>query len=201
MRLGTHMQTFRFKLSAGCVRPPVLIVAALSVSLFVEGCGEKRLKVRPWETALTVRPLIPIAAPGYKPDPPEASAPNLAWELPAPPSALNVSRQPVRPRVPVQTSTESGDARRPAAPSLEPELSPQEIALAQQQMSDSVAIAQKNLDLTKGHKLGPIQADLGSKVISFLQESREAARQGDWARARNLAKKAQVLSEELAASF
>jgi len=42
---------------------------------------------------------------------------------------------------------------------------------------------------------------LTSKVSSFLQESKLAARDGDWTRARNLAKKARVLSEELAASL
>jgi hypothetical protein len=38
-------------------------------------------------------------------------------------------------------------------------------------------------------------------VNSFLQESRGAAKDGDWTRAKNLAKKAQVLSEELADSL
>jgi hypothetical protein len=38
-------------------------------------------------------------------------------------------------------------------------------------------------------------------VRSFLAEAREAAHVGDWTRASNAAKKAQVLSEELAASL
>ena len=66
-------------------------------------------------------------------------------------------------------------------------------------MNESVAIAQKNLDAAKGRTLNPTQSDLASKVTSFLQESKDAAREGDWTRARNLAKKAQVLSEELSA--
>jgi hypothetical protein len=38
-------------------------------------------------------------------------------------------------------------------------------------------------------------------VRSFISDAREAGRAGDWARARDLAKKAQVLSEELADSL
>lgn len=64
-------------------------------------------------------------------------------------------------------------------------------------MNESVAVAQKNLDATRGRTLNANQSDLASKVASFLQESKDAARDGDWTRARNLAKKAQVLSEEL----
>ena len=59
----------------------------------------------------------------------------------------------------------------------------------------------KNLNSAKGRSLNPTQADLNSKVAAFLQESKQAVREGDWTRARNLAKKAQVLSEELAASL
>ena len=87
------------------------------------------------------------------------------------------------------------------APLLEPQLTPQEVASAQQQLNESVAIVQKNLDVAKGRPLNPTQADLSSKVTSFLLESKQAVHDGDWTRARNLAKKAQVLSEELAASF
>jgi len=68
-------------------------------------------------------------------------------------------------------------------------------------MNDSVAIAQRNLDAAKGRTLNPTQTDLASKVTSFLRESKDAVRDGDWTRARNLAKKAQLLSEELAASL
>jgi hypothetical protein len=46
-----------------------------------------------------------------------------------------------------------------------------------------------------------MQSDLVSKIVSFSDEARKAASEGDWTRARNLAKKAEVLSEELAAQF
>ena len=46
-----------------------------------------------------------------------------------------------------------------------------------------------------------MQSDLASKVRSFLAEAREAANVGDWTRASSAAKKAEVLSQELAGSL
>jgi len=166
-------------------------------AVFLPGCAEKQVKVRPWAASINVRPNIPVPAPGYQPHYLDDSAPDLPWDFPPPPSSLNVTRQPARPRVPAQQPSEAIESRQPTAPSLAPELSPQEIAAAQSQMNESVAVAQKNLDATRGRTLNANQSDLASKVASFLQESKDAARDGDWTRARNLAKKAQVLSEEL----
>jgi hypothetical protein len=42
-----------------------------------------------------------------------------------------------------------------------------------------------------------MQADLASKARGFVSDARDAARAGDWDRARSLAKKAQILSQEL----
>ena len=178
-------------------RFPLAFLAAAAV--FLPGCAEKQIKVRPWIASINVRPNIPVPAPGYEPRYADEAAPDLPWDFPPPPSGLSVVRQPARPRVAPQQPSEAIDSRQPTAPSLAPELSPQEISAAQAQMSDSLSIAQKNLNATKGRSLNPTQSDLASKVASFLQESKDAAREGDWTRARNLAKKAQVLSEELGA--
>jgi hypothetical protein len=169
-------------------------------ALLMPGCAEKKITApRPWTAVVNVRPILPAPAPAGPADA-EDSAPDLPWDFAPPASNLSVTRQPARPRVLVQQPAEA-DLTKPAAPSLAPQLSEQEIAVAQSQMNDSVAIAQKNLAATKGRTLNPTQTDLASKVTSFLQESKEAVRDGDWTRARNLAKKAQLLSEELAASL
>jgi hypothetical protein len=84
---------------------------------------------------------------------------------------------------------------------LVPELSPQETAAAKQQFAESVTVVEKNLAAGRGKNLTAAQTDLVSKVNAFISEAREANGEGDWARARNLAKKAQILSEELVASF
>ena len=84
---------------------------------------------------------------------------------------------------------------------LAPQLSDREIADAQQQMNQSITVAQRNLANAKTRQLNATQIDLAAKVNSFLDESKSAVRDGDWTRAKNLAKKAQVLSEELAQSL
>ena len=84
---------------------------------------------------------------------------------------------------------------------IAPSLSPKETSAAQQQTNESLAIAEKNLAATKGKNLNATESDLVSKIQSFIKDARDAARLKDWARARGLAKKAQVLSEELAGSF
>lgn len=182
-------------------RPAARFFLPVLAIVLSQGCAEKQLRVRPWQTAMAVRPNIPVPAPGYKPESPESSAPDLIWQIPSPPSALNIDRQPIRPHVPVVQPAEPAEVHKPAAPSLEPQLSSQEIAAAQQEMNESAAAAQKNLGAAKGHRLNPTQTDLVSKVTSFLEESKQAVQEGDWNRAKNLAKKARVLSEELAASL
>jgi len=84
---------------------------------------------------------------------------------------------------------------------IAPELTPQESAVAQQQTSQSLGIAEKNLESARGKNLNAAQADLVSKIRGFIKDAREAAQITDWSRARGLAKKAQVLSEELTGSL
>ncbi len=84
---------------------------------------------------------------------------------------------------------------------ISPQLTPQESAVAQQQANQSLGIAEKNLASVRGKKLNSTQADLISKITGFIKDAREAANIADWNRARSMAKKAQVLSEELAGSL
>ena len=84
---------------------------------------------------------------------------------------------------------------------IAPSLSAKETAVAQQQTNESLNIAEKNLAATRGKNLNAAQSDLVSKILGFMKDAREAEQITDWTRARSLAKKAQVLSEELAGSF
>jgi hypothetical protein len=177
------------------------LLAALTAVALLQGCAERKPHASPWATAIAVRPRLPQPAPGYHPPAFDDIAPDLNWDFSPPLSRLAVVRQPARPHVAAQPAPETSGAAKGEAPLLAPQLSEQEISAAQQQMNESIAITQKNLSSTKGHKLNPTQSDLASKVNSFLQESRGAAKDGDWTRAKNLAKKAQVLSEELADSL
>jgi hypothetical protein len=80
-------------------------------------------------------------------------------------------------------------------------LTPAETAAAQQQTNQSLSVAGRNLETTQGKTLNGAQADLASKIRSFIAEARDAAQIGDWIRARNAAKKAEVLSQELTSSL
>jgi hypothetical protein len=101
--------------------------------------------------------------------------------------------------VPTQPPSEA--TTRTEALSLAPQLSQQEVAVAQQQMNESISVTERNLATAKAHQLNQTQTDLWAKVNSFLEESKAAAKERDWGRARNLAKKAELLSEELAGSL
>jgi hypothetical protein len=73
--------------------------------------------------------------------------------------------------------------------------------VAEQQANQSLRVAENNLQSARGKNLNATQMDLVSKIRGFIKDAREAAKITDWSRARSLAKKAQVLSEELADSL
>jgi hypothetical protein len=179
------------------------ILSFIAAASLVTGCAEKHAHVIPWATASQVRPRIPTRAPGYNPPPIDEAPPDLPWDFEPSTGNLVVTRQPARPRMAsAQPAPEpSGTFSKTEAPLLAPQLSEQEAAAARQQMNESISAAQRNLDSTKNHRLNAAQTDLASKVNSFLEESKAAAKDRDWTRAKNLAKKAQVLSEELAQSL
>ena len=84
---------------------------------------------------------------------------------------------------------------------IAPQLTAQESAVAQQQTNQSLSIAEKNLESARGKTLNAAQSDLVSKIRGFIKDAREASQSADWSSARSLAKKAQVLSEELVGSL
>ncbi len=152
----------------------------------------------PWATAVQVRPVT-LQQTAETNDP----LPELRFELP--PSAsrvMTVRSGPPRPRGSAPpTATTGNGAEKSEAPTIVPQLTPQEFAAAQQQTNESLSIAEKNLGAARGKTLSGAQIDLVSKIRGFIKDAREAAQITDWSRARSLAKKAQVLSEELASSL
>ena len=130
-------------------------------------------------------------------------APELQMDLPTFPSHLMTVRSaPPRPHLSTPSPGTAGtDAEKLEAPMIAPQLSPQETVAAKQETNQSLSIADKNLARTSGKRLNAAQSDLVSKIKGFQKDAREAAEVGDWSHARGLAKKAQVLSEELAGLF
>jgi hypothetical protein len=153
----------------------------------------------PWATAIQVRPMLQAHAA----DDANLDAPQFNLDI-ASLALVPIRTAPPRPHVSPPPSPLPAapvtDAEKPEAPTIAPQLSKEEFAAAQQETNQSLDIAEKNLAAANGKRLTAAQTDLVSKIKGFLKDAREAARAGDWARARNLAKKAQVLSEELARS-
>lgn len=185
-------------------RAPLLVsLTSFSLAFLSSGCIFHRRPNIPWATAVQVRPLPqPHTLP---PDDLDFDAPVLNLDL-APLVALMVPIRSAPPRPHVNPSPAPAanapvaDAGKPEAPTIAAQLSKEEFAAAQQETTQSLDIAEKNLASTRNKRLNPAQTDLVSKIKGFLKDAREAAQAGDWARARNLAKKAQVLSEELVRS-
>ena len=153
-----------------------------------------------WQTAAQVRPKIPQLIPPAG-DEPRDEIPNLEMEFPPVPRLASVRMVPARPRTANPVAVESGTtatAVKPVEPIIAPQLSTQESEEARRLTQQSLDAAERNLSATRGKTLNAIQSDLASKVRGFMDDAREAMSNVDWTRARTLANKAQVLSEELA---
>jgi hypothetical protein len=169
-----------------------------SGAILLSGCAARKKPAIPWGTAVLVRPIVP-----QRPAPTvdlRDPLPDLRMEIPPPPAPLATRTAPARPRSVAPGGNPNATAGKPNTPQIVPELSTQESTLLQRETDQSLRTADQNLAATSGKSLNATQADLASKVRSFISDAREAGRAGDWARARDLAKKAQVLSEELAGS-
>jgi hypothetical protein len=176
----------------------------LSAAVF-SGCAAQqppRVKTFPWAASKSVRPLpLKPANESVSAGAADESVMEVVLDIPPPPSTLaTVQSVPQRPRIPAAPAAQAASSR-PEPPQIAPQMTPAETAAAQQQTRSSVDIAERNLTSARSRPLNATQSDLASKVRSFLTEAHDAAHVGDWTRASNAAKKAQVLSEELAGSF
>jgi hypothetical protein len=191
--------------SCACTRPWLVGLCVSAVVL--TGCAERKVKAKtlPWSTVAMVRPrpLAMFTAPSDQAADLEGGPEvgQLQLDVLPPPSPLAaVQSVPQRPRVPAAPPGQNASTR-PEPLQIVPQLTPEETTAAQQQTNVSLSIAERNIGTAQGRSLNDTQLDLASKVRSFIAEAREAAHIGDWTRARNAAKKAQVLSEELARSL
>jgi len=188
---------------ATCMSPKRVCTIVCAITAIISGCAanqKPRAQTFPWAAVKNVRPLAPQTISSDVSN--EDLFADLGLAVPAPPSPVaGMPSAPQRPRVAVVPATGGGAPSVPEVPMIAPQLSAEQTAAAQQQTSASVSVAEKNIAASQGRSLNPMQSDLASKVRSFLAEAREAAHVGDWTRAGNAAKKAEVLSQELAGSF
>jgi hypothetical protein len=176
-------------------------VGLLCVAVFASGCAEQRRPSLMWPNASIVRPTLPPAKGNS-----EQMAQDAAQEDPVelrlvlnPPEAPFPVPQgaPRRPRV-VTLPPVSTEPSKTQSPFVAPQLTVQESSTAQQQTTASLAAAEKSLDALHGKTLDSAQSDMAAKVTGFMTDARAAAANGDWTSAQTLARKAQLLAEELA---
>lgn len=180
------------------------IAASCTLILLLGGCAQRQVKARtfPWSTYAYTRPVAPALLPTETDDDSDPLADATPEIAPPPPSGLVIARSaPARPRLPVVSSSQNDTDSKPDVPQIVPQLTPAEASAAQQQTSQSLSLAEHNIGSAEGKPLNAMQQDLASKVRSFMAEARDAAKSGDWTRAKNAAKKAEVLSQELASSL
>lgn len=189
----------------------IALVCALSPTM--TGCGPKTVNAAapiaaaPAPEAADSKPLTNIA--------PDTDALPPAENVPTPPNPVSVAAAPLpvtpaptKPAPPArkQPVESAGDSQteqpaRMPAPQISPQLSPGDQASLQRKTEDDIGVAQKNLQQSSGRVLSAAQHDLVEKIRSFLSQSTEASKAGDWARAQNLSQKARLLSVELVDSL
>jgi hypothetical protein len=81
-----------------------------------------------------------------------------------------------------------------------PDLTADQLNAAKAETQQSLDAAEAKLVQTQGKQLNATQEDVASKVRGFMESAREAMKNGDWVRAKNQAKKAEVLAMQLTGS-
>jgi hypothetical protein len=188
--------------------PIAVVLLTCALSLAASGCNDRAVHAAAPVAAAptpaaTERPMN--IAPDTDATPPTeavAAPPSLPLPAAPPPATVTVTPpKPVAPRRPSEASTEPESPSHPPAPQISPQLSPTDQATYKRKTDEDTDAAEKNLQQTSGKQLNAAQQDLVGKIRSFLSQSRDASRDGDWARAQNLAQKARLLSDELIGSF
>ena len=191
----------------------LIVLVASASALAITGCEPKTVKASapvattPMPQPADSKPLTNVA-PDTTATPPEvAEAPP-----PAPPPAstepLAVASPRTKPSPPPhkqtsepQTAEATAEQSRPPAPLISPQMSANDQATYAHKTDDDISVAEKNLQQSADKRLSAAQLDLVEKIKSFLSQSHEASKAGDWARAQNLAQKARLLSVELVDSL
>lgn len=186
------------------------LLAICAISIGLGGCEDKKVHAAaPVASAptpaVTERPMS-IAPDTDATPPPEvvAAPPTVPTTAAVPPATVSIPPpKPVVPRKPAEASAEaeSEQPAHPVAPQITPQLSPTDEAAYKRKTEEDTSVAEKNLQQTSGKQLNAAQQDLVAKIRSFLSQSKDASKDGDWARAQNLAQKARLLSGELIGSF
>jgi hypothetical protein len=133
--------------------------------------------------------------------PPPTPAATVAAPLPVESTHTKPPPPPHRQPTEASSDTQAEQPARTPPPQISPQLSPGDQASMRRTTVEDAGVAQKNLQQATGKVLNAAQLDLQEKIRSFLSQSDEAGKAGDWSRAQTLAQKARLLSVELVDSL
>jgi hypothetical protein len=183
------------------------------LSFSVTGCARTSVKAdapisaAPAPSTADSKPITNIAPDTDALPPVESVAPPptpaTAAAAPLPVESTHTKPPPPPHRQPAEASSDT-QAEQPARtppPQISPQLSPGDQASMRRSTGEDAIVAQKNLLQANGKVLNAAQRDLLEKIRSFLAQSDEAGKSGDWSRAQTLAQKARLLSVELVDSL
>jgi hypothetical protein len=162
----------------------------------IGGCVTRKPPTTHYAPLAFAHPIVPPATPVIT-----AEAPDIALEFDPPPKLVTPRSSPPRPRVAQAVPAEPTVVEKPADPVIVPDLSTEQKNTAKSETEHSLEIAEWNLAQTRGKKLSSTQEDVASKIRGFMDTAKDAMKESDWERAKNLAKKAEVLSHELVANL
>ena len=182
--------------------PIVAGFAVCALTLGISGCKHKVQAAAPVASAPAPTPKQPPAATPAPDLPKQMETPPASDSLPVATSPPPAPPHKPAPKKPTETPEEPAEQpTRPPAPQISPQLSPDDQANYERKTNDDISVAEKNLAEANGKQLSAGQQDLEEKIRSFLTQSHDASKSGDWARAQNLAQKARLLSIELVDSL
>jgi hypothetical protein len=173
------------------------LVVTCACAVCVCGCYTQRAPAKPVVSFVAaVKPVIPPA-----PSMELEAAPEVPVEvLPTAPQIGPSRFQPAKPHVATPPQEHlAGDKKNDLT--IAPEVPTEELQAAQAETRHNLDMVEKNLALAQGKNLNAMQQDIASKVRGFAESAREAMRNRDWMRARNLSSKAEALAEQLVGSF
>jgi len=177
------------------IRPKKLVLALCLCVMWCGGCFTKKRPAAHLPEITLAHPVVPSAAANDT----LGEAPDIALETAMMPPHLAAPRSsPSRPRVAPAPPAEPSATEKPVEPIILPDLTGAQLAAAKGETQHSLDVAESNLSQTQGKQMNAAQEDVASKVRGFMESAREAMRTGDWVRAKNQAKKAEVLSQQLA---
>ena len=176
------------------IGPKTFLLALCLCVLWCGGCFTKKPPTVHMTGIVLAHPLAPSGVGNESP----GDAPDLEVEAAEMPPRLATPRGgPARPHVAAAPPAEPPPAEKSAEPIILPDLTAEQLNAAKAETQQSLDAAESRLGRTQGKHLNATQEDVASKVRGFMESAREAMKNGDWVRAKNQAKKAEVLAQQL----